>query len=444
MPAIGRLYGDWGSMARKGVAKITNDRTTVGDDRRLSSNDVVFITQRTLKLTAETLGNVQLTLPFLYAALSGPLLLAGMLVPFYRIALDLSGVLIAPLVSSARIKGRFLALGAVSICIGLVIVAVAAGGLDPWLVAPLFISCAVALGIGDGVSSIAAAGIMGEIWEVQRRGSLMGTIRALTGFVAIGIALLTLVYAQSESAVAEHMQLVWAGAAAAALAAMLALLVQGGMSTNKPALIAAKEPFWHRIRSSYGALIKLGWFRRLLAVRLMYTSVEYGSVFYAIHAADRHASDHGALAAFAIAAAAGATLGGLVSRYVLRVSERLGLMVGGGCGCLAAIVALAREFMPSLSIIVVYSAVFLLLNVAYICVYTGRNAYFLAFASARDRENGVALNRLVMEPTNILFVMVMSALAHFQHVAAPVVVIGMLSFGGILVTLTLPSARNRP
>ena len=410
-------------------------------DRKLSRDGNLFMGYSVLENTCHSLAGMHLVLPFLYAALGGPVLIVGLLLPIYRAASVASSALAAPFVSAARRKHRYLVLSSVLIVVAFIIViAVAHGTPQPWTIAAFFLTCALVFGAGAGLQSIARNSMMADVWHDEQRGSLIGTAEAWSGFVAVAIALSTMLFFQSEDSVSMHVRLVWGAVLAAAAAVTVALLLREprGRGTQASGSQEPQPSFWIRVASSYKVMAGLAWYRRYMAVRVLMLSVEFGAIFYAIHAAASYATTPGALAALAIASAVGATAGGILYKDLVRRSARLGLFVGGVFGCLAAALALITVFEPSWNLLWLYCCVLLLLGFGSVCVYAGRSAYYLASVDAQHRENGVALSKAILEPVIVVFVLALGVLAHFQDVAAPIVVIGLLSLGGMLMTLALP------
>ncbi|MEQ8654683.1 MAG: MFS transporter [Kiloniellales bacterium] len=413
-----------------------------GKTQDLSRNDVTFIAHRVTELTSINLGGAQLVLPFLYTALSGPALIAAFLMPVYRAAVLASGTLAAPYMSKAGAKRSYLIVGMALILAGLLVVVLMANG--QWgatMLAAIFLLSSMIMGIGKGVHSIAENSIIAGLWEVSRRGSLMGSMQALTGIVSVILALATL-FSGSSSKTDPNMTLVWGAVAAAAISLVLAILVREGNAGPKPKTVERRQSAWTKAKSSYRKLTGETWYRRMLVARVLLVSVEYGTAFYAIHAASKHGTTAGALAAFAVATALGTVTGGALARHVLRHSERLGLAIGGALGCLAALGALAGEVSDFMNATWVYCGVFFVLTVAAVCTYTARDAYLMACAEEEDLENGLALTKVVMDPVTIVFITVMGSLAEFQHPAVPIAAIGLMSLGGIFAVLAMPHSRH--
>ncbi len=412
------------------------------DEReQLTRNDAVFIGHRVSELTSINLGGAQLVLPFLYTALSGPALIAALLMPAYRAAVLISGTLAAPFMSGPGAKRVYLVAGMVLMLIGLLIVVLMANG--QWsatALAAIFLLSAAAMGAGKGVHSIAENSIIASLWAVERRGSLMGSMQAMTGIVSVIIALATLLLTSSNPK-DPNMTLIWGAVAAALLSTGLALLVREGPRQSSTRPTKRQSPF-AKAKASYGVLLRQHWYRRMLVARILLVSVEYGTAFYAIHAASKHGGTPGALAAFAIATALGTVVGGTLSRHVLRHSERWGLAIGGFLGCIAAVGALAGEVVTSLNATWVYTAVFFVLTVGGVTAYTARDAYLMACAEEEDLENGLALTKVIMDPVTITFITVMGALAEFEHPALPIGIIGAMSLAGIFAVVAMPHSRH--
>ncbi len=413
---------------------------------KLTRNDAIFMAHRVSEQTSAGLGSTSMVLPFLFTAFSGPAMLAGLLLPLYRIASVSSSAVFAPLVLMAKRRRYFMAVGTAMVAVGLLMVAGLTGPQSAeWMLILLFFSAALLMGIGWGMHSIAENSVMANLWEVERRGSLMGTTDALSGVFLVAVALASAFLFQSKTATTPNLSLVWGAAAAAAGAAIIALLVHEGAH---PAAAIKKErsrhTLWHSAKASYLSVGRQSWYRRMILARVLLVSVEYGTAFYAIHAAERHASAAGALAIFAIATAAGVVVGGTISRYVLRKSERMGLVIGGVFGCIAALGALLGEVDPQWKAVWVYTATFFALSIGAISIYSARTAYFLACVAEEDRENGLAMTKIIMEPANTTFVVVMGALAQYQQPVAPIIVIALLGIAGVFAALTLPPSRHRP
>lgn len=411
-------------------------------------NDLVFIAHRVSELTSVNLGGAQIVLPFLYTALSGPALIAALLMPAYRAAVLASGTLAAPFMATAGSKRLFLTGGMALVLAGLLLVVLLADLVSSQTVlALIFIASALVMGAGKGVHSIAENGIIATLWAVERRGSLMGTMQSLTGLVSVVMALATLLLGSGPKN-DPNMTLLWGAVAMAAISLLLALLIRQKTDVGRPAagesspLRAQRPGPLQRAKESYRTLLRQTWYRRMLVARVLLVSVEYGAAFYAIHAASKHGGTSGALAAFAVATACGTVVGGLVAQRVLRRSERLGLAIGALLGVLAALGALAGEVSSVMSATWVYVGVFFLLTVGNVTAYTSRDAYLMACVEEKDLENGLALTKVVMDPVTIAFIVGMGALAEFKHPAVPIGIIGLMSAAAILAAMALPHSRH--
>jgi hypothetical protein len=308
----------------------------------------------------------------------------------------------------------------------------------------VFLLAAATMGVGNGIHSIAEKGIMAKLWEKERRGGLMGTMQAITGAISVVVAVATFLCGPGPKN-DPNLSLLWGAAATALLATGLALLVREPPRERRAADRGPlqRERLWAKAKASYAVLARARWYRRFLASRVLLLSVEYGTAFYAIHAASKHGGTAGALAVFSIATALGVLLGGIAARQALRRSDRLGLGIGGGLGCLAALGALGGEVSSAMESTWIYAGVFFVLSMGNVITNTARNAYFLASADEGDLENGLALTKVLMEPVTIAFVAVMGALAQFDHPAVPIAVIGAMSLGSLFAVLALPASPRQ-
>ncbi len=415
-------------------------------ERGFTGSDAAMMAHQTMEATSLQLGGVRLVLPFIFVALSGPVIFAAMIYPLFKAADLLTGILLAPVVASTGAKRLYLCLGMAVKCLGLLIVVIVAAGLGPALLTLVTFIVAVVLGIGAGIQRLAEKSVMAVLWDSRQRASRLGATEALTGFLAIGAVILTAVYLQDSDQLSVHIELLWGGATAAILSAIFALFIRESLGRDdRPAVVNNRGAWWTGIKASYRRLSRQRWFRRFVATRLLTSSVEYGVVFYAIHAASFHASKPWALSAFAAATASGAVVGGLLARQIVRRAAASGLWFGGLLGFIAASTALAVEQAPHWNLLPVYSAIFLLLGIGRSCIYTSRNAYLLLFIDAEDRENGVALSNLVVEGIAAAAMIAIGALAHYQDIALPLVLLGLLSLGAVFSALMLPpEAEARP
>ncbi|MTH96344.1 MFS transporter [Roseibium sp. RKSG952] len=313
-------------------------------------------------------------------------------------------------------------------------------------VALVFIFGTCTLGMSLGAHKIALGRAMAHAWHPGERQKHLSTAEVIAGLSSIVIALAPAFIFETVDELTSHIRLLWAALFSIALGMFIAVVfsrspaqqakIDRGTTTAKP-----KTSIFKQARTSYQTLFALTWFRRFMFMRVMLISVQYGAVFYALHAAEQHAAKPGSLLVFAISGALGGLVSGVISRLKALRDSRHCIMIGALAGLIAAAIALSMEIEPTVNLVVVYTLVFFFLAIADGIIYIGYTAYYLDRIDKKHVENGLALSKLIVQPFVFVQTAILAYVAHFHHVGVPIVILAVIAVLGVLSAAALPGSN---
>ncbi|MTH96345.1 MFS transporter [Roseibium sp. RKSG952] len=403
----------------------------------------LLLGHKSMVTTATTLANPRTILPYIFSALGGATFAAGLLVPFFQITTLIGAAIFAPLIAQKGQKHQFLVLGSLMglFAISMVIVT-ATTAPTPIIVALAFFLSTGTLGIAIGLHKVAMGRAMTDAWHSGERQKFLSMSEVLAGIAGVFIALAPAVFFQTADEMASHIHLLWAAFFAIALGLIMAAAFSkspsGSPANSTTTPSKSRKTLLEQARESYRILLGLAWFRRFLLMRATLISVQYGAVFYALHAAEQHVTKPESLPAFAAAGALGnLALGGITRISVFRNSRHC-IMFGALTGLIAAAIALSMEIKPSINLVAVYSLVFFFMTAADGLIYIGYTAYYLDRIDKQHVENGLALIKLIVQPFVFVQTAILAYAAHLHHVGVPIVILAVIAVLGVLSAATLP------
>ncbi|MTH97236.1 hypothetical protein [Roseibium sp. RKSG952] len=424
----------------------TRENESGTEPDRQSLKGRLLVGHDALRGAATELASPRLVLPYLCAALGGAVFLAGILMPVYQLARLVGNAVFAPAIARAPNHHTFLLLScAMSLLALATIIVVTLLAPSTAMVGFAFLFGAFTLGVALGVHNIALARAMAYVWKPSNRHKMLSATEILAGLSGIVIALVPAFLFETVDELTVHVRLLWAAAMATVLALLIGVVFarvrvgSGAAAMPENASHSVSRPsFFGQVRASYKTLLGFSWFRRFLLMRLLLVSVQYGAVFYALHAAVQHAANPWSLVVFAIAGSLGGMAAGFASRLVPASDPRRSIVLGAAAGGAAAFVALSTEFSASVNLAAVYALVFFLMSAGDVIIYIGTMAYYLERVDRLHLENGLALVKIVLQPVILIQTVLLAYLAHFQHVILPVFVLAGLAIAGLFAAMALP------
>lgn len=399
---------------------------------------------------SQTLASPRLVLPFLYIALGAPVIFSGLLIPIVLLSRMIGQITSAPFVSSSAISKWYLALGILTGATALAVIGLAAQTTSMELLAIVFLTVAIIVGLGQGLSRLAFQNMLGYIVPIHTRRTLLFTQTAVSGLLAIGVAWTIHVVYPIKKALEGHLALLWVGIGVSLLSGFLSMLIKEGTGTHPeniaPVKTRSQTSFIVEIRKGIGSVIHVSWFRRFIVIRILFLCVELAMPFYAIHAAGMHMKTSGSLSIFVIAASLGLVAGGplwhLCSRWQLSRIMSLAAIIAA-CG---GLVAIANEHWDRLGYAIFYAVVFFLISIADQGWTVARKIYLATFAPAKERAYYIAVSDTLVGGIAVLVGFLLGTVAH-QQLVWPIVILGIINVVAALYALRLPpinASENGP
>jgi hypothetical protein len=408
-------------------------------------NYSVLLVQGIANNSGYRLTSEKLVLPFLYSTLGAPIFFAGLLVPIAAVSKLVIQILAASVIRSAEKNKWFIAASAVVWALALTVITTTVNGVAVGLVIPIFAIVSVVLGAVLGVSSLTVQNLVGKIFDHRVRSRLMFTQSSLAGLLAVVIMLGSLFILPPLTSNAAHQELIWLGIALTLISAVLCIIIREPAdpptAENQRKIGEFKNPF-RDLRSNFKITFALPWFRRFLIARSLILSVELSMPFFAIHAASFHADSTNGLTWFVIASSLGLVVGGVVWPRISRDSVHVLLVLGTCIACLGGVLALAIELQITPPSIFVYALVFVLISLGSQATRNGRKLYLLNVTTKEQRPICIAMSNVVIGGMSIAFGAILGALAGFQGVAWPIVVLVVLNVATGIFVFSLKDAHG--
>ncbi len=404
-------------------------------------NFATLLVQAVARRVANELSSEKLVLPFLYTALGGAVLYAGLFAPVIIVARLLAQLLGARLVEITRQGKRFLAVSTVLTAAVLVCLAVFRGDLPTAWLPAVFVVASACLGLGNGFGALVFQDMIGRVLGERSRINLLFAIGAGSGalvIVATVISQLVAGFSPSEEAAGDHIHLIWTSAGILAVSTLAALAVRES-SRAVPAATpdAASESYIGALYASSRTVLRLDWFRRFVLARVLFLSVEMAMPFFAVHAATFHARTAPSLSMFVIAFSLGMIGGGLVWPRVSKRSIQLVLSLSSLVAGLAALLAFVNHVVEGVQSPYLHAAMIFCLAFGTQGTLDGSTAYVVGASTDEERPYCIAVSNLAAGIVGIGLALAAGTVAHRQGAIAAIVVMGALNLAAAAYALTL-------
>ncbi|MEP2744227.1 hypothetical protein, partial [Bauldia litoralis] len=307
-------------------------------------NFAALLVQGVARRVANELTSEKLVLPFLYTALGGSIIFAGLFAPVVIVARLVSQLLGARLVEVSS-RGNILIGVAVALtAVVFIFLASGTGGVPLALLPVVFIVASALLGLSNGFSALAFQDLIGRVLGDRSRITLLFAIGAASGALVIVTTLISQVmvgFEADDQPARDHVHLVWAGVAMMLLSAGAAFMVR-----EAPRASVANDSGEGYLASALRnarLVMRVPWFRRFVRMRVLLLSVEMVLPFFAVHAATYHAATAPSLSFFVISFSLGMIAGGLIWPRIGKRSIQMVLSLSAALAGVAALLALANH-----------------------------------------------------------------------------------------------------
>ncbi len=388
-------------------------------------NFFAYLVANLLTKVADELSSAKLVLPWLMGLLGAPAVLVGFLVPIREAGVLLPQLAVAayirrlPLRKGVWIAGSLLSAGALGL---MALTAATLGGAGAgWAILALLVS----FSLMRGLCSVSAKDVLGKTVSKARRGNLMGLSAGIAGTVTLALGLYLQLVAGGAGGVTILVALLGGGALLFALAALVFQLV-----IEQPGATAGGGNALETALESIGLLRTDPAFRRFVLTRVALLSVALAPPFYVLLAQAEGGGDLGGLGLLIIASGLASSLSAPVWGRLSDRSSRLVMVVAaaiaGGLGILTWL--LSRVDGALLQDALVFSGLFLVLNVAHAGVRLGRKVYLVDMASSDTRAAMVAVSNSVVGVAMLAGGLI-GVLGDLYDAATVILVLGLASLG---------------
>lgn len=368
-------------------------------------------------------------IPYIYIAVGAPTFFAAVLVPLLYGISQLSQTFSAPLIASAKLRKTYLVTGKIIMSAGMVLAAISIQ--VDWILAVtvIFLLAALAIGVGQGVGSLAYSTLVPELLDKDRRSLLFNFAGGISACAVIGLALANHWYFQGGDPLTSHVTLVWLAVSSGIIGVILVVYVREqpksgscerrAERTDRPAAAGLLR----QIRRGWSFSLEHAWFRQYIVARILLLSITQVIPFYAIHAASLHGTVPGALSSIIIALSVGAILSVPALLLMARRSIHAKLIVGICASGLSAVMALLIDRNPGYQHYLYYTPIFVLLSFSMQAVSINIRVYLGEMAPSDGSEYFFSASKMFAGTIGLIVAVVLGFLAHYNYEAYPIAVI---------------------
>ena len=406
----------------------------------------VLLVQGVARRIANELSSERLVLPFLYAALGGPVLFAGVFAPAVIVGRLVSQLAGSQLVAMARRTKLFLSATTGLSALVLVLLATFADTLRVGWLPAAFIAVSVAWGMSNGFGALTAQDLLGRVLGERARVNLLFAIGAASGAGVIVVTLISqwiIGLDPAQQSWDDQVHLMWAGIAMLLVSTAAAgVLVEGdrgmpGVTDGAPA-----GGYLALLRDGLRTVSRLGWFRRFMIARVLLVTVELVMPFFAVHAATFHARTAPSLTVLVVAASLGMIAGGLVLPRIGHRSIQLVLSASCGVAAVAALTALATHLIPELRSLYAHAGMIFLLGFAAQGAIDGSAAYVVGASTDEQRPYAIAVASFAAGAVGVGLALIAGTIALERGAIVAVGIMGVVNLFGAYYVTTLPDFRT--
>jgi MFS family permease len=381
------------------------------------------------------LSNVSVVLPFICAQ-SGFGWVAGLLFPIFSVG-TIIGNSTSPVILhwSRRVKHLVVA-AAASVMALLVAFNAMTATTDHSSAASLLVTTG-AIGVMAGISSVAFADVVCTTLPDGQRGRLLLNQGAAGSVLATVTTVVIAPLVFHDCSPAGHVHVLWLGAAALAIAAVIALFLRPNGSTS-PAPAPAGSPL-DTYRVGLRIVRTQPWFRRYAITHLMFVPILLGSTFHTLRASD---GDVG-LPALVVTSSIGLVTGSVLWRTVARTFGVRGMLLGSAAlSSTAAVGSTAAEIFGVTANTWLQIAIILLATMAAQAVFTAAITWIGAFAD-EHRATLIAFAAMMVAVTSTAVGGALGVIAQIQIPGWPVAVMLALNVASGAMALRAPGPSVR-
>lgn len=395
--------------------------------------------QSTLATAAWMMASPSIVLTFLAVSLDMPVFLIGALVSIRQLASSLTDVFLFGAIT--RIQNRKRALSVtdltLALCFGATIIVVLFG--DKFQAMVVFVVCIFIMGIVDEFQQLLLTDFISDNLKSHARLKLRYAQMAFGGIFAVALTWAAHELTLELPPLHRHSIIVAIGVICFALSAFAVLAVKD--FAERPSLPAvAKTPAYKTLTayvSNAVQMLEYGWFRKFVALRIVFSSVVLSVPFFSLISAEAHHASNKGLTALIISYALGYIVAGPLWGALNNVSHRLVMF---SCAVLVGVSGAVLATMHFLDIdhdVRLHAVAIFTVSVAVRGIGAVLSLYYMDIAPKEQRVNGIAVARSFVRVAMICLSAALAAVAHLHETAWAIVFITLASFAAAIVSFFL-------
>lgn len=395
--------------------------------------------QSTLAQAAWMMASPSIVLTFLAVSLDMPIFLVGALISIRQVASSLTDIFLFDAI--VRIRNRKLALSLsdlmLAACFGTTIIAVLFGSKIQTMF--VFVACVFVMGMVDEFQQLLQTDFISDNLNSRSRMTLKYAQMALGGSIAVTLTWLAHELTLDLPPLHRHSIVVTIGVTCFALSAFAVLAVQDFADRSLK--------FEHKIRLPHKALLHYftntiemlqhGWFRKFLALRLIFASVVLSVPFFSLISAEAHHSSNKGLTALIISYALGYIVAGPLWGALNNYSHRLVMVVSSLLVTVSGTILAVLHIFHIDHDVRIHAVAIFTATVAVRGIITVLSLYYMDIAPQDKRVNGIAVARSLVRISMICLSATLAAIAHLNETVWAIIFITLASIFAAVVSLIL-------
>ncbi|MBL8659785.1 MAG: hypothetical protein JNM75_08525 [Rhodospirillales bacterium] len=374
-------------------------------------NEWLFLSYGALAEVATRLASPQVVMPWIYTLIGGPLFLFGLLVPSVRLGAIASQLAALPILEAAKFRKWITVAASLIMAALLALVCVAVLELPTALATAFFFICTLCFGACNGTIQLTSQDAMARTVPLRRIAGLVALQSSLGGAMTLALSASLILINRNPGSPNRHLTLIAVAAAVWLVAALCFSLIKEPAGD-----VAAKQSLWQQACEGVRLYARVPWFRRYIAVRMLFLSVGLATPFYSIHAATLYQGAAHSLTIFVIAVGLANMLSGLVWRRMLSRDSRYVLVLVGFVAATAGLIAISEGRAARADIPYVYAVVLFLLAISEQGLTQASKTYVALIASNRERPLFLAVNNVLLSTLAVPVSSVLGVVAHMTHI----------------------------
>lgn len=396
---------------------------------RTKRNVPVLAGQSILSQVAWTLGSPSVVLPFLAVSFELPMFVAGALVSVRMVGCLIADFFLAQPVAARSKKKRAIALteAVIGACLVLAIAAAATGAVP--LIAVVFLSVFLVIGLVSEVQTLMLTDLLGDHVQARSRMVMQYLQLGAGGLCAIGLALLVHQITKDNPPFSRHSVMIGVSVLFFLLSGLFMLAMTETVREGAPTTPQKSERGISIKANIKGIpdMFEYQWFRRYMIMRLPLVAVSLSVPFFALIAAEAHHSSTQGLTAMIVSSASGYLVSGPLWQIINMKSHRAVMVVGTLMVAATGSVLLVFHYLGIDHQVHLHAIALFIVTVAVTGISSARKLYFLEVAPKEQRVRGSAAVKAFARLTAVLLSAGLAAVAHIHEVAMAVAFIVVAS-----------------